>query len=90
MSLGNPTALARSLLFLEKGLVTLAWTKTMTFQVKDAEYCYIPYEDMRQLECRKDGPYRWLEIAAPGAIFRLGTAWCNQDQLRDLLVRLST
>ena len=90
LSLGNPTALARSLLFLEKGLVTLAWTKTMTFQVKDAEYCYIPYEDMRQLECRKDGPYRWLEIAAPGAIFRLGTAWCNQDQLRDLLVRLST
>ena len=89
LSLGNPTALARSLLFLEKGLVTLAWKKTMTYQVKDAEYCYIPYEDMRQLECRKDGPYQWIEIAAPGATFRLGTAWCNQDRLRDLLVRLS-
>lgn len=88
LSLGNPTALARSLLFLEKGLVTLAWTKTRTFQVKDAEYCYIPYGDMRQVECRKDGPYRWLEIAAPGATFRMGTAWCNQDRLRDLLIRL--
>lgn len=104
LGLGNSTALARSLLFLEKGLVAMAWTKAMTsqigntefgllpsqaFQIKDAAFCYIPYEDMRRVEFRNNGPYRWLEITALGSTFRLWLAWCNQDRVRELLARLS-
>ena len=93
LNAGTQRALAASLLFLDRGIVAMAWTGNPVFLknrvLPVSEIRYIPYRDIRRMEERKEGAYRWMEIDTAVQAFGLGTAWLNQDRLRDLLNRLS-